>query len=103
MLRSANRLRASDVARVRGELQMIADDWRHVLADDPTNARAIVSSLLVGRVMITPISRMKEWTLSGEGTLVGLFERAMVTTIYPSVVRPQRDSNPCFGLERATS
>jgi site-specific DNA recombinase len=93
-LRSATRLRASDVARVRGELHVIADDWRHVLADDPTNARPIVSSLLVGRVTITPTSRTKEWTLSGEGTLVGLFERAIVPTIYPSVVRPQREWHP---------
>jgi hypothetical protein len=69
----------------------MAGDWRRILADDPTNARPVVSALLNGRVIITPTSRSKEWTLSGEGTLVGLFARAIVPTIYPSVVRPQAD------------
>jgi len=37
--------------------------------------------------------------VTGEGTLVGLFEKAD----YPLVVRPHRDSNPGLGLERAAS
>ena len=95
-LRTAGRLKASDANRMRDELFTIANDWRRVLAHDPTNARPIVSSLLLGRVTITPTSRTKEWTLSGEGTLVGFFERAIGPTIYPSVVRPQTGFEPVF-------
>jgi hypothetical protein len=75
---SGNRLRASDVNRVRGELLTIADDWRRVLADDPTNARPIVSSLLKGRVTYTPRLARNRWIVRGDGTLSGLFEKALV-------------------------
>jgi hypothetical protein len=37
---------ASRAANVRDELIELACSWRQVLADDPTNARPIVSSLL---------------------------------------------------------
>jgi hypothetical protein len=90
---SGNRLQAKDANRVRDELLTIANDWRQVLANNPTNARPIVSSLLKGPVTITPTVRPKEWTLRGEGTLTGLFER----TIYLSVARPQRGSWLCVG------
>jgi hypothetical protein len=59
---------------VRRELIEIADAWRDVLAHDPTNARPIVTSLLVGRVTITPTGD-KRWQMRGEGTLIGLFSR----------------------------
>ena len=87
-------IRTTDLPR----LVALAQSWRGVLAHDAPNARPIVSSLLKGRVTITP-SAKNEWTISGEGTLEGLFER----TIYLQGWRPQRDSNPCFSLERATS
>jgi hypothetical protein len=68
----------------------LAGPWRRVLVDDPTNARPIVPSLLIGRVTFTPKpAAEKRWILSGAGSLAGLFER----TIFPLVVRPQRDSN----------
>ena len=77
-MRSERRLQASDADRVRDELLTLAGSWRQVLADDPTHARPIVSSLLKGRVTITPIEMVrKRWTLTGEGSLVGLFERAL--------------------------
>jgi len=97
-MRTERRLEASDVARVRGELFGLADSWRSVLADDPMHARPIVMTLLNGRVTIVPAGK-KRWTMTGSGTLAGLFQR----TIFPSGIRPQRDSNPRFGLERATS
>ena len=71
------RLKTSDADRVRDELLTLATSWRQVLADDPTHARPIISSLLKGRVTITPMDVRKRWTLSGEGSLVGLFERAV--------------------------
>jgi hypothetical protein len=52
---------------VRDELLTIADDWRRVLAEDPTNARPIVSSLLNGRVTFTPLPKLGWWRLSGDG------------------------------------
>jgi hypothetical protein len=71
-LGAERRLRACDVDRVRNDLLTLADSWRRVLADDPTNARPIVSSLLVGRVTITPkMHASKRWILSGEGSHVG--------------------------------
>jgi hypothetical protein len=73
-LRSQRHLKASEAARVRGELIEIADAWRDVLVHDPTNARLIVTSLLVGRVTITPTGD-KRWQMRGEGTLIGLFSR----------------------------
>jgi site-specific DNA recombinase len=77
-LRSERRLQVSDVARVRDELLTLAGSWRRVLADDPMHARPIVSSLLKGRVRIAPMRHeRKRWILSGEGSLVGLFERAV--------------------------
>ena len=55
----------------------LAGTWRRVLADDPTSARPIVSSLLVGRVTITPTAP-KQWRMHGTGTLTGLFDRVIV-------------------------
>jgi hypothetical protein len=69
---------------MRRDLMELAGSWRHVLAEDPTNARPIVTSLLEGRVTIAPaiprragIAPKKEWDLSGNGTLDGLFSRAI--------------------------
>jgi site-specific DNA recombinase len=75
---SGNRLQAKDVNRVRDELLTIANDWREVLANDPTNARPIVSSLLKGRVTYIPKLARNRWIVRGEGTLSGLFEKTLV-------------------------
>jgi len=48
-----------------------------LLVDDPTHARPIVSELLKGRVTIAPSGTAKKrWTVTGEGTLAGLFSKA---------------------------
>ena len=73
-LRSWKRLEASETGRVREELLALAGQWRQVLANDPLHSRPIVSSLLKGRVVITPGHDKKRWTLSGEGTFAGLFQ-----------------------------
>jgi hypothetical protein len=88
-VRSADRLQATDVRGVREELLTMANRWRTILADDPTNARPIVLSLLKGRVTITPTTKHR-WTMSGEGTLTGSFQSA----IFQSGWHPQRDSIP---------
>lgn len=66
---------ARDGRRLRDELLELGDEWRRVLAQDPTNARPIVSSLLVGRATFTPLAERHRWRVAGEGTLTGLFER----------------------------
>jgi site-specific DNA recombinase len=92
-------VRRIDAARMRRDLIDLSQSWRQVLADDPANARPIVSSLLKGRVTLTPAAP-RQWTVSGEGSLVGLFDRL---TKLQEVWRPHRDSNPGFSLERAAS
>lgn len=75
-VRKTERLSASDARRARGELLDLAQSSRTVLADDPTHARPVVSSLLKARVTILP-TVPDEWVISGEGTLIGLFERTL--------------------------
>ena len=77
--------RALDILRLRAELEALAREWRHVLADDAPHARPIVSQLLVGRVSLRPLETAGRWELRGEGTLAGLFTRE----IFPSVWRPK--------------
>jgi hypothetical protein len=96
---SQRHLKASEADRVRDQLLELAHGWRHVLAHDVAHARPIVTTLLKGRVTFDPLAAPHEWRARGEGTLVGLFERA----VFPLVVRPHRDSNPGLGLERAAS
>jgi site-specific DNA recombinase len=67
-------VQALDATTVRRELLALAEEWRTVLAHDQPNARPIVTALLTDRVTITPTDR-KAWTLSGAGTLAGLFSR----------------------------
>lgn len=58
--------------RVRNELIELGQSWRQVLVEDPTNARPIVTLLLMGRVTIAPSAKPKGWHFSGGGTLSGL-------------------------------
>jgi site-specific DNA recombinase len=76
-MRAERRLEASDAARVRLELQALADSWRGVLANQSAHARPIVSALLVNRVTFIPTGT-KRWTVNGEGTIAGLFERVFI-------------------------
>ena len=98
-VRAAPRLQAVDVTNVRRELLDLADSWRSVLGHDPTNARPIVTALLIGRVTMTPTTERKVWELRGKGTLSGLFTRE----ICRKVVRPHRDSVRCAQAQRKGS
>jgi hypothetical protein len=73
-------LSVRDGRRLRDELLELAADRRRVLVDDPTNARAIVSSLLVGRVTFTALDDRQRWRVDGEGTIAGLFSRVFSVT-----------------------
>ena len=80
---------------VRTELLALANDWRHVLSDEPQHARPIVTLLLNGRVTITPASK-GEWTLRGEGTLTGLFTREIFEGIvFSRIGAPARRPFEC--------
>jgi hypothetical protein len=70
-------LRASDAARVREELMVLAKSWRQVLVMGAIHARPIVTSLLIARVSITPMKTPHRWVLRGEGTLRGLFSKVV--------------------------
>jgi hypothetical protein len=73
--KNGRHLKASEANRVRTELLALADEWGRVLVEDPAHARPIVTALLNGRITITPATTKAQWTLSGEGTLAGLFTR----------------------------
>src|SRR5262249_14824659 len=62
--------------------------------------RQVLRKLLRGRVLMTP---RDDGTveLSGQADYGKLFSGILLTS--QQRWRPQRDSNPCFGLERATS
>lgn len=62
---------------VRADLLDLAAQWRRVLIDDPSHARPIVSSLLDGRVIFTPLKARTEWELRGAGSSRGLFTRIL--------------------------
>ena len=87
--RAQRRPQAADVATIRADVLKLAGSWRHVLLEDPDNARPIVTSLLVGRVTIAPTTNPREWQMRGEGTLAGLFERT-----FPLGWRPRAEAHP---------
>ena len=60
--------------QLRSELLDLAHSWRTVLADDPANARPVISALLLGRVTNTPLQDGR-WKQTGDATLSGLFTR----------------------------
>jgi hypothetical protein len=71
-------LSARESRHVRDELLAKAASSHRALADDPMNARAIVSSLLKGRVTFAPLEK-RSWELRGTGTLGGLFVHQLLS------------------------
>ncbi len=88
-------LRESDVPRLTAELEAKLGDWRGLLTRRIPQARQIVKTLLVGHLTFTPTAD-RGWEFTGQGS----FSKFLPVQIW---WRPQRDSNPCFSLERATS
>jgi len=97
-VRATRRVGPSDVGRVRDELGELAESWRRILADDPTHARPIVSSLLKGRVTIAPMTVRGQWTVAGEGTLAGLFGKTVCTGARVPLGTPNRFPRSRFPL-----
>jgi hypothetical protein len=116
--------RAAELARIRCEIGALAASWRRVLADEPANARPIISMLLQGRMTFSPLDlpaakrggrpgdrkRCERWELRGDGTLSGLFSRELfpqgigeplrekfphgIGEQFPKGLRPQPDQTP---------
>jgi type III secretion system FlhB-like substrate exporter len=74
----APRVASRDVGRIKSEILALAAQWRIVLTKEPEHARPILSQLLVGRATYTPLEQRGRWTLTGEGTLAGLFARDLI-------------------------
>jgi uncharacterized small protein (DUF1192 family) len=81
--RAEKRGASFDQANARHQLLILAREWRRILGSDPANARQIVSTLLDGRVTITPTGMPKQWQLEGRGTLCGLFSGQICRVLGP--------------------
>jgi hypothetical protein len=114
-------------AAVDRVLEEAVGEWRAVLRRQAVLARQLVRKLVVGRLVVTPETRHEQpgYRVKGRGTVEPLVSVLLRTPGVPGrdttacapgsansfdnggvvhkVWRPQRDSNPCFGLERATS
>ena len=85
------------------ELRRHLDDWKALLRQETGPARRALQSLLIGRLVFTPHERDGEegfYSFEGAGTVTPIITGA---TMSQHVWWPQRDSNPCFSLERAVS
>src|SRR5258708_38700726 len=76
-----------------------------MLSADVGPARQMMRSLLDGRMMFMPDLDAETCSFIGRGHLDGLLTGLIdpAALLVPWQWRPQRDSNPCLGLERATS
>ena len=91
--------RGAEGAELRTELLDLGRAWRRVLAEDPMNARPIVSSILVGRITYTPLEKSRR-RLTGEATLSGLFDKVFsVGMASPTRQGPLYLAQPVLDLE----
>jgi hypothetical protein len=89
-----------DVGPLREDLARRVADWRTSAARSVAQERQVLRKLLRGRGLMTPREDGKV-ELSGQADYGKLFSGILLSP--QQRWRPQRDSNPCFGLERATS
>ncbi len=110
--------RPFSATRLRKDLRRRMDDWRALLVRQTPQAREILRKLIDGRLVFTAHPDEQVYRFKGTATLGHLLAGLVVVgdggepddrngnghrSASPLVWRPQRDSNPCFGLERATS
>ncbi len=77
-------------------------DWRGLLTRDLAAGRDVLRLLLAGPIRFTPVNEERRRGYRFEGALA--LDRLLSGVVdLPHVVRPQRDSNPRFSLERAAS
>ncbi len=83
---------------LRAEFAARLADWRGLGARQPEEARGLLMRLLDGqRIVFRPLGKGKTCEISGEANYAPILESGGIR------VWPQRDSNPCFSLERAMS
>ncbi len=88
-----------DVQRIECDLRARVTDWRALLNRQVSIARQIVVKLLGGHRLVFTPREDRAYEFTGRVSFGLLLEGIVL----PQVWRPQRDSNPCLGLERATS
>ena len=99
-LRQTVRLGRFDRADIEAKALACTDRWRQMLTSDVQEGRQVLREVLVGPLRFAPEGRA--YRFEGEAPL-GRTIAALIGVPDPQMWRPQRDSNPCFGLERATS
>ncbi len=93
-------VKVQDKSAVVARLREFVDDWETTLRRNVQDARRMLQSLLIGRIVLTPGEQQAQPGYHFKG--LGTVEEILAGFVHKSW-RPQRDSNPCFGLERATS
>src|SRR5262245_8082752 len=91
-----------DVAQALDVMRAALTDWQGLLRQETGPARRALRALLQGRLVFTPQERGGErfYTFEGTGTITPVIAGGAGLQ---KVWWPQRDSNPCFSLERAVS
>jgi hypothetical protein len=85
---------------LREKLKAVLHDWQATLSRHAPETRLVMPRLIEGRLELTPRAdeRGEFYEFQGMGTI-----EPVLAGILPQTWRPQRDSNPCFSLERAAS
>ena len=87
-----------NIAQLKARVFEKSEEWKALLRKHAPIARQMVRKLVEGRIVFTPDRETGRYRFTLPGTM-GNFSGL----VHHSGWRPQRDSNPCFGLERATS
>ncbi len=90
-----------DATRLRLSLRERLTDWQGLLRRQPTEARQILRKLLTGRLVFTSREDANGpyYEFVGKGSI----SEIVSGVVLPKDWWPQRDSDPCFSLERAVS
>src|SRR5262249_12016570 len=85
---------ALDTAHLMGNLRERLADWQGLLRRQTPEARQLLRTLLVGRLIFTPHQDPtgRYYQLVGQGSISPL----ITGVVLPKGSWPQRDSNPCF-------
>jgi hypothetical protein len=104
----SDRRRPLTLREVQQRLDTLLIDWRSGLRRNIPQARQMLRLLLAGQVVFKeePRGRQQGFRLTTRGTTGGLITIVLQEEVEEPLHkswRPHRDSNPSFGLERATS
>ena len=100
-LSQAEALDRLDLTKLESQLREQLKDWQGLLARHVLQARQILGKLLTARLVMTPQPDGR-YRFEGTGRMSPLI-RGLIPSLNLQEWWPQRDSNPCFSLERAVS